>query len=333
MPSNLACGSGRFTLAFSLALLLVNCLPCSATLVFQRLGGHPASQATDSSAVLNLANYEGKIYIGYGNLRSYPVVVATCYDPADKRFHLEHSIGSDIIGIMRALGGCQWIPHASPVHGEDFEELSRKSVGVWHEVSPLDCVEANDIARGTDGSLFLAGATGSALIARSKDGGLTWSRVGSDPKRSAYRWCFIMDDIVYVEGGTMSIDGESLTQSNLFIAYSNMYKPLTISPPGKRSYMLALAARPLSPSYPNTSSLLIFDGITVREAMAGVMDFCVDGEFLYLSRFGYGISRAKITSLGELAFEKVPTAYLPIQASAICVQNGDIYVGDAGGEI
>ena len=199
-----------------------------------QIGVHPASTQTAYPAILNLVPYQGRIYMGYGDYNFYPAQVITSYDPSDRRFHMEHAAGTDAVDTMRVINDTLYVPHVDPIHYEDFQDYSWKSGGVWREAAPMGAFHFYDMCSTGGGALYFSGSDwqAGALLARSDDGGRTWTAAVRTSASSRFYWCCALNGSVFCQRGIYNPTTNVLTAAGGLSNISFLRKAQTVTVAG-----------------------------------------------------------------------------------------------------
>ncbi|MDP6702364.1 MAG: hypothetical protein QGH25_22100, partial [Candidatus Latescibacteria bacterium] len=149
-----------------------------------RLGPPPvvANAAHYPRNVWDMQLWQGKIYLGHGNssnrepaLNAGPVPVVY-YDPADGRFAAEFVVDEEQIDRFRLIDGLLYIPGHDPRESWDWGNFYRRDPEGWKKMRTLPrVIHTYDLLAFRD-TLFAAnGTTQGGAVARSADGGQTWT--------------------------------------------------------------------------------------------------------------------------------------------------------------
>lgn len=323
-----------------LALLALVTFGCGSTAAEMSLvGTHPTSPLTAFPDIHVLHAHGGRIYMGYGNWNLYPAVVVVSYDPAINSFRLEHSAGTDSIGLFRTINGRLYLPSTDPIHFEDFQDYSVLDNGVWRNFTPSGFFHVFDFTTVTGSDLWMVGsksanetASMNAAVLRSLDGARNWTDVTANSTRFRYYYGFALNGAFYV--GDRVYQGSVATPHSL--PYSAFHKVTTIDD-GPSAFALGLADR-----FPGSAgiaghNLTTFDGTTLRMVRTNVHDWTLNDTIVYTLQLtgtqpGIEVWKGNAMSVTGATWEPVPLT-MPTNARAIEVLGDVLYVGDTQGRL
>lgn len=301
------------------------------------IGSHPTALLTGYPTIHSIKAFQGRLYTGYGDWNDHPACLMVCFEPATNLWRCEFAPGADSLGVIREIDGTLYAPHTDPIYYEDLQDFSYLKPGTgWRNRTPIGFYNAFDFCKAGE-DLFFCGSKDShegpptnALLMRSSNGGRSWAAVNpTHPSYGRYYWCFSMNGDVFTQGGKWTpsgwVDGSQLA------TFPKLYKPIVLNSTSG-PLMAALADRSPGLSSTSVSSILTFDGATVRSSTGKFIDITHDGTDLYAVNTG-GIYRVIPQAGGNLSFELLPITRIPSTTSSLEVMEGRAWIGDTAGRL
>jgi hypothetical protein len=327
--------------ALAVALLLPG-LAAAADLVL--LGTHPTSPLTAYPTIHTLRAFNGNIYMGYGDWNFFPAVVVTSFDPASNAFHLEFSANTDSIGILREINGGLYVPHIDPMLYADSRDYSYRLGGVWRDSKPAGMLHVFDIGStdGSDlwmvGSRYITETTWGPAVFRSPDGGETWQDItipsaltGDDGR---HYWGFPLRGRFYVRDTYY----EGTNGTRTATAPYRHFNSATLMRDGTNEFVVGVTGWVSGVGGPVPRLLVTYDTQSWRTIRPGnvVYHFTVNGSNLFTLETNASVNAlwmASTVTSSQAVWQRLNFNNVPLNAKAIEVHNGVVYVGDTQGRL
>lgn len=305
---------------------------------FVKIGAHPVAGSSPFKTIHTLKEFQGKIYMGYGNWDHHPgPLVITSFDPARGAFQLEHSAGTDSIGHYREIDGKLYCPSIDPVHDAEFVDFLVKDERGWKSHTPLGMLHLFDLAS-FRGDLWLVGSKTSNETPT--DGGAVFRCLDRDHKEwidqtpednpFRYWWIFELNDRLYVDN--LFFDGESWHPSSFGSNnggnWSRIHKPIKASENGRE--LIFCKAYPDLDSPSDESALVSFDGVATATLLSSIRDFALNevGDVVYVLTGNNRILKGKFPIRKDEDWSDLGLGG-EARFTALEYFNGQLYLGDS----
>jgi hypothetical protein len=275
---------------------------------FEYVGTHPyaSQQATAPGKVLTgLQEFNGRLYLGYGDTSANtgPIRVMA-YDAGTKTFVYEYTSATEAIWTYRPLNTKLYAPSDDP-QGDFSTDFA---AGLpWSANTSVRMTHSFDMAQ-LGNALFLVGSRDvNAIVARSLDGGSTWSTIYSEAPAvggdiARYYFAAVFNNKLYVQGynyynnrphpSSKVFDGANwATGPNMLPLGGHGWHPKTFGT--KLLYQTHLPNNMLGTSGNDKSRLMVFDGATASSPLSSqIYDFAINGSYVYVLGIDGSIQRS-----------------------------------------
>ncbi|RJQ37119.1 hypothetical protein C4559_04015, partial [Candidatus Microgenomates bacterium] len=308
---------------------------------FTLVGTHPyaLSQSTDIGRVLDvMIGWNGKLYIGYGdyNANTGPIQIAP-FDPITKTFAVSQlAANTEAIYNFRVIGSSLYAPAIDPRGTTSNYGYVKGEPWINAVNSGIDAEHVFDVVSLDGSDLYAVGSrinSHAAAVWRSLDGGNTWTlSLNEEPVRSTdyarFYFAGVYNGKLYVQAQDM-YSWTAHPRSKVFNGKSWSDGPSLFPVPYQRSSGWrpeVFAGQLVYKNKQSYGALMAFDGSQARVISTGngssVLDFTIEGNYLYLLEANGKLSRTKDLSIWENF-----SAAAPAEAMSLAFLDGILFLG------